>query len=333
MPPDTPVHVGPTKYMMMDSIGWTQVFEDTNYPPIPILPIPFEGDQEEFDVDITPAELEELKDDQGVIRFEKVMEWCMPRFDDDGNGEEMDLFKWQAKRMSNYLRYLLTKDLGETDDDQPEKRFKPRFFHPILEEGEDESKRKDIEPHHVARLYGIIMARMLSGDPSIVNMYDSRSWFNHCAPAVESMPRNCLQDLYRLLHFVDDWELDEDMEWDDIYDHPKKEVKEGTASHRTKHGVFEDAYVKRWQQCVKFGKWMTADESQAAGWYHSPCTVGPEPKPIRTGCTLHTLCVTHGDLASYKLYARCYGGKKTVTCPLPVTRMFLPIKSGLICMT
>ena len=147
------------------------------------------------------------------------------------------------------------------------------------------------------------------------------------------MPRDCLQDLYQLLHFVDDWELDEDMEWDDIYDHPKEEVKEGTASHRTKHGVFEDAYVKRWQQCVKFGKWMTADESRAAGWYHSVCTVGPEPKPIRTGCTLHTLCVTHGDLASYKLYARCYGGKKTVTCPIPVTRMFLPIKSGLICMT
>ena len=87
-----------------------------------------------------------------------------------------------------------------------EKQFKPRFFHPILEEGEDESKRKDIEPHHVARLYGVIMARMLSGDPSISNMYDSRSWFNHCAPAVESMPKDCLQDLHRLLHFVDDWE-------------------------------------------------------------------------------------------------------------------------------
>ena len=91
------------------------------------------------------------------------------------------------------------------------------------------------------------MARTLSGDSSIVNMYDSRSWFNHSAPAVESMPQDCLQDLYWLLHCVDDWELDEDKEWDDIYDHPKEEVKEGTATHRTKHGLFEDAYVKRWQ--------------------------------------------------------------------------------------
>ena len=90
-----------------------------------------------------------------------------------------------------------------------------------------------------------MMARMLSGNPSIVNMYDSRSWFNDCALAVESMPRDCLQDLYRLLYFVDDWELDEDKEWDDIYDNPKEEVKEGTATHQTKHGLFEDAYVKR----------------------------------------------------------------------------------------
>ena len=222
---------------------------------------------------------------------------CIPWFDNAGNGDKMGLFKWQTKQMSSYLQYLLTKDLDLLDHDQPEKRFKPRFFHPILEEGEDdESKKKDIKPHHIARLYSVMMARMLSGDPSIVNMYDSRSWFNHWAPAVESMPRDCLQDLYWLFHFVDDWELDEVKEWDNIYDHPKEEVKEGTATHRMQHGLF-------------VGKWMLADESRAAGWYHSACTVGPEPKPICTGCTLHTLCVTHGDLASYKLYARYYGGK------------------------
>ena len=84
---------------MIDVLDWTGVFAETNHPPIPILPISFEGDQEEFDVNITPEQLEELKDDQDVICFEKVMEWCMPRFDDDGNGDEMGLFKWQAKRM------------------------------------------------------------------------------------------------------------------------------------------------------------------------------------------------------------------------------------------
>ena len=37
-------------------------------------------------------------------------------------------------------------------------------------------------------------------------------------------------------------------------------------------------------------------------------TIGPEPKPIRTGMTLH-LCVTKGPLRTYKLFVRVYGGK------------------------
>jgi hypothetical protein len=68
-------------------------------------------------------------------------------------------------------------------------------------------------------------------------------------------------------------------------------------------------YNKRWQGIVNFGKSITTDESRVAGWYHSVMTIGPEPKPIRTGATLHTVCVTHGLLSTYKLFARTYGGK------------------------
>ena len=39
-------------------------------------------------------------------------------------------------------------------------------------------------------------------------------------------------------------------------------------------------------------------------------TCGPEPKPIRTGATLHTLCITHGPLVTFKLHDRVYGGAK-----------------------
>ena len=52
---------------MTDAIDWIRVFVETEHPQIPIQPIPFEGAQEEFNVDITPEELEELKDEQGVI--------------------------------------------------------------------------------------------------------------------------------------------------------------------------------------------------------------------------------------------------------------------------
>ena len=37
-------------------------------------------------------------------------------------------------------------------------------------------------------------------------------------------------------------------------------------------------------------------------------TIGPDPKPIRTGATLHTVCITKGPLRSYKLFAWVYGG-------------------------
>ena len=60
---------------------------------------------------------------------------------------------------------------------------------------------------------------------------------------------------------------------------------------------------------VNFGKWLTADESRASGWYLSAMTMGPEPKPVRTGATLHSLCVTKGPLSTYKLFVRVYGGK------------------------
>ena len=38
--------------------------------------------------------------------------------------------------------------------------------------------------------------------------------------------------------------------------------------------------------------------------------MGPEPKPIRTGATKHTLCVVDGKLMTYKLHVRTYGGRK-----------------------
>ena len=57
------------------------------------------------------------------------------------------------------------------------------------------------------------------------------------------------------------------------------------------------------------GKSLTQDESPIAGWYKSKITCGPEPKPIRTGATLHSLAVSFGILAGYKLHVRTFGGK------------------------
>ena len=108
-----------------------------------------------------------------------------------------------------------------------------------------------------------------------------------------SIVKNAMEDMTDCLHYADVVEADASI-----------------AAHRKKHGLLEDACTKRWQAIVDFGKWITADESRVAGWYHSTMTIGPEPKPIRTGATLHTLCITEGPLWSYKLFARAYGGKE-----------------------
>ena len=71
----------------------------------------------------------------------------------------------------------------------------------------------------IERLYRVMMARMLQGDMSVPDMYSTRRWFNHNAPAVDSIPRDCLLDLTQLLHFVYDWELNENAsEWNEVFD-------------------------------------------------------------------------------------------------------------------
>ncbi|KAL3764758.1 hypothetical protein ACHAW5_006629 [Stephanodiscus triporus] len=87
-------------------------------------------------------------------------------------------------------------------------------------------------------------------------------------------------------------------------------TRSGVTYSLTKHfGEVEDAINRRWKECVTAGKALAHNESRIAGWYKNEITCGPEPKPIRTGATLHSLAVTFGILAGYKLHARTFGGK------------------------
>ena len=67
-------------------------------------PIPFTGDDEEFKVDITDEQAAKLMEDNGDIRFYKVLEWCLPRFRENDN---QTLFDWQAVRMQNHMLYIM----------------------------------------------------------------------------------------------------------------------------------------------------------------------------------------------------------------------------------
>ncbi len=118
------------------------------------------------------------------------------------------------------------------------------------------------------------------------------------------MPCDAFTDMYRCLHFVDNF--DEDKEWSNIF-FDEKHVSPERAKHRQKFGEVEDTTNQRWKECVTAGMALMHDESQIASWYHKIMTIMPEPTPIRTGATLHSLAISFGILAGYKLHACTFG--------------------------
>ena len=124
--------------------------------------------------------------------------------------------------MSNYLRHLLImKQLDiTTNPEKPEKQCMPRYFHPILKEGEDESKKIQIKPYHIC-------------------VVGTHSWL--CLVIAYKIYLGC----YILLSMIRSLMFD----------------------------------------------FMTAHESRLTRWYHSPCTIGPNLKPIcLNGCNTPFSC-------------------------------------------
>ena len=56
-------------------------------------------------------------------------------------------------------------------------------------------------------------------------------------------------------------------------------------------------------------KAMTYKNNRVSGSYPGPIVIGLEPKPARTGATIHSMYVTKGSLKIFMLYIRGYGGK------------------------
>ena len=123
---------------------------------------------------------------------------------------------------------------------------------------------------------------MLHGFPSIDKTWSTQESLDAIGTVKESIPKDALRYLYRCLHYTDDWDEEEGVEWYDIY-LDEKHTSPELARHHCKFGDVEYSFNNRWNDCVTFGKWLTFDESRVAGWYHIPITCGPEPNPIRTG--------------------------------------------------
>jgi hypothetical protein len=230
--------------------------------------IPFTGLAEFFSPNLTDEELKGMVDVHGDIRFSKIFEWMLPSFDG------LSFYEFLSARMRNFMLHSI-QTKGRT----------PLYYSP--------SDGKVISADDAARFFGCQLARSLR-NPSIERTWLTRESLNAIGTCMECMPKNAIQEIYTCLHFDDNWEDDG---WGDVYADEKKCSLEGTAHHRRKFSMFEDGFNRRWKECVIFGRWLTFDKSRVAGWYHSPITQGPDLKPIRTGATIHSLAITHGDLA------------------------------------
>ena len=93
-------------YRLTDKNDWRKVGSRTRARNV--TPIPFTGDKEEFTVKISDEELEDLRDDSGDIRFYKVFQWLLPKYDDQS------LWEFLAARMRNYMIHLMLSFTGGT---------------------------------------------------------------------------------------------------------------------------------------------------------------------------------------------------------------------------
>ena len=84
--------------------------------PRTIDPIPYRhrhGESKDFDISLSPEELEQVKDDFGEVRYEKVHEFLLTKIGG------MKYFDWLAARMRNYMIFLIH-----------HRGYKPRFYNP-----------------------------------------------------------------------------------------------------------------------------------------------------------------------------------------------------------
>jgi len=236
-----------------------------------------------FGVKLADGNLEKMRDKHGDIRFHFVFECLLPTFGEDG------FYEFIAGRMRNYMMHIMK-----------DNSFSPMYFDPMDE--------KYIQPDHVARFFGCQLVRAIKGLPSVKDCWSTRESLDAVGTAKESMPWGAFSDMQRCMHFADDWEEVKEV-WDDYFTDVKIELPSDVAHHRHKFAIIEDAFNVQWKATVIFGRRLKMDESRTPCWYHGPITQGPEPKPVRTGATMHTVCITDGPLATYKLHARKFGGK------------------------
>ena len=109
-----------------------------------------------------------------------------------------------------------------------------------------------ITADNICRFHGAIMYRSQSGNKPTEEIWSTRSVHKENGPIKESMTKYAFKDICRCMHFVDDWE-EEDEGWDEKYNDAWESIAQGSTNHQIKFGMLKDGYNCRWQAMVNFG--------------------------------------------------------------------------------
>jgi hypothetical protein len=219
--------------------------------------------------------------EHGDVRFHKIFELMLPMFDGKS------FYECLSARMRNYMAHSIIS-----------KGWTSYYYCPADE--------KVVVADDIACFFGCQIAQSLRGNPSINRTWSTREPLDVIGRCMESMPKNAFRNICHCLHFNNDW--DKDNKWGKVYADKKRCSPENMAHHCQMFSVFEDGFNLWWKECLIFGRWFTFDESCATGWYHIPIMQGPDPKPICTGATIHSLAITHSNLVLYKVHICVFGG-------------------------
>ncbi len=179
--------------------------------------------------------------------------------------------------------------------------FKPDHFDPFNE--------NFITADNVACFFGCQLVCLIKVLPSAKDCWNTCKALDAIGTAKGSMPCRVFADMQWCMHFANNWEEEEGDVWANTFNDVKIELPSHVAHHHFKFAIVEDAFNLQWKAAVIFGQQLTMDKSQTPGWYHGPITHGLVPKPVCTCATMHTICVTDGPLATYKLHAWTFGSK------------------------
>ena len=136
-----------------------------------------------FLIILHPQKIEALKDASGDTCFYKVMEHLQPRFEDTEAGQQ-SLWEWQAACMRNYMNYLILHH-----------GYKPKYYDPYVCK---KDQVKEIHAHHIARFYGVMMARVFSSNTSIDTIFSVCKCFELVSCVKEAITQDTYKDLYQM---------------------------------------------------------------------------------------------------------------------------------------